>query len=193
MNLPSDVQPGQPISAKAFNDLLRYLRSVRVRGGPGIRVQSSAVGTTISAAERAAERAVSAPPSPYVPPLRCSLMGTKISVAPGYVNGLVPTINGVALDAATTPKLTCYTGANFVYLKTAGIIDTTTGVETVSRAVVEIAQTAPDDTATAYAWTAYQILTQFTYDSENPPTSLPQFVQVNLKVANFGRYNAYFA
>lgn len=51
MNLPTDVQPGQPISAKAFNDLLRYLRSVRVRGGPGIRVQSSAVGTTISLAE----------------------------------------------------------------------------------------------------------------------------------------------
>lgn len=51
MNLPSDVQPGQPISAKAFNDLLRYLRASRVRGGPGIRVQSSAVGTTIALAE----------------------------------------------------------------------------------------------------------------------------------------------
>lgn len=51
MNLPTDVQPGQPISAKAFNELLRYLRSVRVRGGPGIRVQSSAVGTTISLVE----------------------------------------------------------------------------------------------------------------------------------------------
>lgn len=189
MKLPSPVTLGQPLSAKAFNELLAYVRSLELRGGPGVRVQRSMVGTTVSAAEQAGP---AAKPS-LILPFKCSIVGADISVSVGYVNGLVPTINGVALDAATPPKLTCYAGSNFVYLKTAGIIDTTTGVETVSRAVIEIAAAAPTESATALAWTAYQILTQFTYDAETPPTSIPQFVQVNLKVANFGRVNAYFA
>lgn len=190
MNLPSDVQPGQPISAKAFNEILRYLRASRVRGGPGIRVTSSAVGTTIARLEQGV---LATPSSPYIPPFRCSLAGTKISIAPGYVNGQVPTIDGVALDAIVPPTLTCYAGSNVVYLKTAGIIATDTGVETVARAVVEVAQTAPKDSATAYAWTAYQILTSFSYSAETPPGEIPQYIQVNLKAANFGILNAYFA
>lgn len=190
MKLPSPVTPGQPLSAKAFNELLAYVRSLELRGGPGIRVQRSMVGTTVSATERA----VSAKPSPpYVPPFMCSLVGTKISVSPGYVNGQVPTVNGVALDAVVPPTLTCYSGSNVVYLKTAGIIDTETGAETVARAVVEVAQTAPVDSATAYAWTAYQVLTSFSYSEEAPPGELPQHIQVNLKAANFGILNAYFA
>ena len=192
MKLPSLVTPGQPLSAKAFNELLAYVRSLDLRGGPGIRVQRSMVGTTVSAAEQAVQ-AVQASAKPYIPPFMCSLAGVKISVAPGYVNGQVPTVNGVALDAVVPPTLTCYSGSNVVYLKTAGIIDTETGAETVARAVVEVAQTAPEDSVTAYAWTAYQVITSFSYSEEAPPGELPQHIQVNLKAANFGILNAYFA
>ena len=47
MKLPSEVVPGQSISAKQFNELLRYVRSLRLSGGPGTRVNSNSGGTTI--------------------------------------------------------------------------------------------------------------------------------------------------
>ena len=50
MKLPSEVVPGQSISAKQFNELLRYVRSLRLRGGPGTRVNVNSGGTTITAA-----------------------------------------------------------------------------------------------------------------------------------------------
>lgn len=93
MNLPSDVQPGQPVSAKAWNDLLRYLRASRVRGGPGIRVQSSAVGTTIALAELI-EQALSTG-GKLVHPFQVSNASgattAKVTVRTGSVNDMVPT------------------------------------------------------------------------------------------------------
>ena len=93
MNLPSDVQPGQPISAKAFNDLLRYLRASRVRGGPGIRVTSSAVGTTIALAELVAEAVATA--TKLVHPFQISNTSTAttatVRVRSGSVNDIVAT------------------------------------------------------------------------------------------------------
>lgn len=50
MQIPNDVSPGQPISASSFNALLRLLRASQISGGPGIRVQRSAVGVTVSLA-----------------------------------------------------------------------------------------------------------------------------------------------
>lgn len=47
MHLPQDVAPGSTISAKQFNDLLRYVRSLRLRSGPGAIVNTNSGGTTI--------------------------------------------------------------------------------------------------------------------------------------------------
>jgi hypothetical protein len=48
MNIPRPVGPGQGISAKMFNDLLDCVKALTPKGGPGIRVNTTAAGTTIS-------------------------------------------------------------------------------------------------------------------------------------------------
>lgn len=50
MQVPNDVAPGQPISAKDYNALLRLLRASQLSAGPGLRVQRSAVGVTVALA-----------------------------------------------------------------------------------------------------------------------------------------------
>lgn len=112
MNLPSDVQPGQPISAKDWNNLLRYLRAVKVRGGPGIRVQSSAVGTTIALAEVLEQ--VLASGGKLIHPFQVSNASTatvaKVTVRSGSVNDMVPT-------SVAPTELTCTSAGTWrVYL-----------------------------------------------------------------------------
>ena len=53
MYIPNDVSPGQPISAKDFNAVLRLLRATQLSAGPGLRVQRSSVGVTVGLAREA--------------------------------------------------------------------------------------------------------------------------------------------
>lgn len=91
MNLPNDVTPGQPISAKDFNALLRYVRSLELRGGPGVLVQRSTVGTTISASIPPQ----GAPPVSFVHPFKVSDASAgvvaKVNVRSGSANDTIPT------------------------------------------------------------------------------------------------------
>lgn len=92
MKLPSPVAPGQPLSAKAFNDLLAYVRSIELRGGPGVLVQRSAVGTTVSIPSTAPVRGG---PSAIVHPFMVTSASTAtaaiVHVRSGSVNDVVST------------------------------------------------------------------------------------------------------
>lgn len=91
MNLPNDVSPGQPVSAAAWNALLRYVRSLEVRGGPGVRVQRSTVGTTVSASIPPQGSA----PVTFVHPFQVSDasagVAAKVVVRSGSANDVIPT------------------------------------------------------------------------------------------------------
>lgn len=92
MKLPSPVTPGQPLSAKAFNELLAYVRSLDLRGGPGIRVQRSMVGTTVSAAEQAGGPAAKlAIVHPFQVTDATAAGAAKVKVRSGSVNDVVAT------------------------------------------------------------------------------------------------------
>lgn len=49
-------------------------------------------------------------------PLKAYVNGDTLRVTPGYVNGIMPTIDTVALDATTPPTLTLVEGENFLHL-----------------------------------------------------------------------------
>lgn len=92
MKLPSPVAPGQPLSAKAFNELLAYVRSLELRGGPGAIVQRSAVGTTISVPGAARPGAgVSSITHPFQASNARTATAAKVTVRSGSVNDIVPT------------------------------------------------------------------------------------------------------
>lgn len=50
-------------------------------------------------------------------PLEAYISDGKVSVRPGYVGNVMPTIAGTALDAATPPALTPASGTNWLHLK----------------------------------------------------------------------------
>lgn len=111
MKLPSPVAPGQPLSAKAFNDLLAYVRSLELRGGPGALVQRSAVGTTISipGAVRPGT-SIGAITHPFQVSNASTATAAKVSVRSGSVNDVVPT-------GITPTELTCTSAGTWrVYL-----------------------------------------------------------------------------
>lgn len=141
MNLPSDVQPGQPISAKAFNDLLRYLRASRVRGGPGIRVTSSAVGTTIALAELVSEVATA---TKLVHPFQVSNTSTATTATVRVRSGSVNDI--VATGIAPTDQSLTSAGTWRIYLDCTLSDDAAGTVTAVAVAVVNGSQ--PADTRT---------------------------------------------
>lgn len=110
MKLPSPVAPGQPLSARAFNDLLAYVRSLELRGGPGVFVQRSAVGTTVSATARPGAGQPSAITHPFQVSNASTATAAKVSVRSGSVNDVVPT-------GITPTELTCTSAGTWrVYL-----------------------------------------------------------------------------
>ena len=90
MKLPSPVTPGQPLSAKAFNELLAYVRSLELRGGPGVRVQRSMVGTTVSAAEQAGPTAKLSLIHPFKVTDASTETAAIVRVRSGSVNDVIP-------------------------------------------------------------------------------------------------------
>jgi hypothetical protein len=69
--------------------LLEWLRAQRIVGGPGVQVLQTEEGTVISA---------SATRSSFVGAFRVSRSDRSVRVGLGFVNGVVPTINGKTLD-----------------------------------------------------------------------------------------------
>ncbi len=141
MKLPSPVSPGQPLSAKAFNDLLAFVRSLDVRSGPGIRVVRSAVGTTITATVGGVtQRASSALTHPFQVTDSSSGVNASVTVKTGSVNDSIPT----GIDP-TSHSLTS-AGTWRIYLDCTLSADAAGSITAVAVAVVNGAQ--PADTRT---------------------------------------------
>lgn len=63
-----------------------------------------------------------APPADVAPPttraaLEAYINGAGVSITPGFVGGVVPTIGGVAIDAPTPPVLSLAEGDNFIHMR----------------------------------------------------------------------------
>lgn len=90
-----DVRPGDPI-LPAFQELVSYERAGHVMTGHRVRRRQHADGTSLS---------VDAPAPLWLHPWKVLLTGQEATVRPGTVNGVVPFIGTVRLDAATPPRL----------------------------------------------------------------------------------------
>lgn len=104
MMLPNEVRPGQSIGAKHYNDLLRFCKSLRLRGGPGARVTHGSGGTTIAVKLQqtvAGSGGGAASPEPFDVAISdgSDVDHFTATVRPGTLNGLIPT------NILTTPDL----------------------------------------------------------------------------------------
>lgn len=134
MKLPSPVSPGQPLSAKAFNELLVYVRSLELRSGPGVIVQRSAAGTTVAARSEPAKRGG---PAILVHPFQAADATAegvaKVRIRTGSINDLVPSSveTDLTLSAAGTWRiyLDCTLNTDSTGAVTAAAISTTSGAQ----------------------------------------------------------------
>lgn len=104
MNFPSEVGPRQPISAKEWNNMVRVVKSLRLRGGPGLQVAYSPQGTTAKVkVTPPTPTSTTAATGPFPFDVEFSAGSdvdhTTATVRPGTINGLVPT------NILTTPDL----------------------------------------------------------------------------------------
>lgn len=89
LELPREPEPGDPIAARDIAALIRYVRSITPRGGPGIRVSTLASGTTISAAPKkivSEQRRMSDPSISFWPRLVTENGVTRLHVRGGTVS-----------------------------------------------------------------------------------------------------------
>jgi hypothetical protein len=74
---------------------LGWLSRQKILAGPGLRVHQTDTGTVISAS----------PPPGFIGAFRASLGDRFITVGPGFVNGVTPTIEGARLTDSPPPRL----------------------------------------------------------------------------------------
>lgn len=93
------VRAGQVISIGIWNLLMLFLRGCRLIAGRGVRLDTTPDGTTITFDPGASSR--------WQHSFRCALQSdySAVEVGMGLVNGLVPTIADVPLDAVETNTL----------------------------------------------------------------------------------------
>lgn len=136
MKIPSDVSPGQPISAKDFNALLRLIRASQISAGPGLRVQRSSVGVTVALAR---EQSIGGP-AKLIHPFQVTDASTAtaaiVRVRSGSVNDVVAT--GIAPTNQTLTSV----GTWRIYLDCTLNTDTSGAVTAVAVAVTSGAQPA---------------------------------------------------
>jgi hypothetical protein len=92
-------QPGQPALASWGGDVARAIRSMRLSGGPGIRVTVSSSGTTISAI-----RQPSRPGASESADLLAQLGALAELLSPDYVLG--KTVDGTTITYGWVPTVT---------------------------------------------------------------------------------------
>jgi hypothetical protein len=82
---------------------LDWLGRQKIRAGQGLRVHQTEAGTVISAS----------PPPGFIGAFRVSLSDKFIRVGPGFVNGIVPTIDGAAITDSPAPRLSALTDGKY--------------------------------------------------------------------------------
>ncbi|WP_414664907.1 hypothetical protein [Horticoccus sp. 23ND18S-11] len=113
MQLPREPRPGDKLDGAWAAQVVRYLRAITPRSGPGVRVREYAGGTVFEAAE-AVSRIAAQIGHPFLVTDATTETTAKVAVQFGQVNSITPTIGGTALDDATPPVLTVASG--IVYL-----------------------------------------------------------------------------
>lgn len=131
LSLPREPRRGEPLSAAWAADMVRYMRMITPVGSPGVRVSLTAGGSVISIS-RMTDRSDDPAPlaafstHPFKVVDASSESTAKVRVRFGQVNGITPTIGGVALDDDPNdpPLLTVETGSIYlaVVLDVAGAI-----------------------------------------------------------------------
>jgi len=104
MKLPNEVAPGQQISAKDYNLLLRYLRSLTPRGSPGVWVTQSMNGTSIKLAPNDST-GVGGPViivHPFLVSNASAGTAANVTVQSGSVNDVIPTGIAPTLQSLTS-------------------------------------------------------------------------------------------
>ncbi len=138
MQLPREPRAGDHLDGSWGAQVVRYLRSITLTGGPGVRVRQWGSGTTIEAAS-AALLAAAASHLFQVENASTSTPAAKVRVRFGQVNSITPTIGGTALDADPAPTLTVISGV--VYLQVNLDVDGLVATAVIANGAVLPAQT----------------------------------------------------
>jgi|14BtaG_2_1085337.scaffolds.fasta_scaffold01156_8 hypothetical protein len=141
MKLPQKVQPGEPVKAEDFNDLLDFVKSLEIKSGPGYLPRRSPGGTALNLLRKGGGGGdAGAPPSFRMRSVRrgtgddSDVFYVKIEAGyvtngnprdPGpirtynmvYVEGVGEEGSDVRLDAEEAPEIAMSAG-EFLYLKT---------------------------------------------------------------------------
>lgn len=160
MKLPNNVSPNQPISAKDFNAILDALRSLQLRGGPGVTVQQTSGGTTVSVRQvRESLGGIVDITHPFKVTDSTASGVAKITVKSGTVSDIEPTNVATPLTLSAAGTWRVYLDCT---LSTAG---------TITAATVSVTNSSqPSDTNT-HAYITLAIVTVVTDESENNSVS----------------------
>lgn len=92
MNNPLNVfvRAGELLSAKAWNAALRFILSLRLTAGPGVKLSIGPNGTIISVDRQRFDRSHA---------FKCALLGAMgVRIQPGLVAGIIPSVGKEPLD-----------------------------------------------------------------------------------------------
>ena len=171
-HLPNNPQPGKPIKADWGYRLLEYLRNFPLRSGPGIQINRTPSGLTISAIK----------PKTGIRshPFEVTISNAperKITLTPGAVNNTVPIIGLDSMYVAPQPVLTLPDVANVgIYLKVtvdAAMVMTATEIvaEELGTVSSDLDETGGD---------GYELIASVQIDDDGAIESVQQYVKTKL-------------
>lgn len=174
------------LTAQKMNALVAYVRSLAPQMGRGMRFSRLSGGTAYTAA-RQIQYKHQTPFQLYA----VSATGTlKVGVLPGYVNGVMPTLGGTALNSTTPPTATISASA-WVWLKCVGTFGAPdTYVLTVETTTTSSPPTAEEITGTGF--TSCLLIGTATV-AGGVITAIEPFVSSNLGVESYGNVNNWWA
>jgi len=120
------IGPAPFLSAEDFLELQRLFRgrpvtwmsqAERTSNELGAEEEPGSKGDTVSGYDAPETFADPIEVSANEQPLEAYIAAGKVLVRPGFVSGVVPTIGGVAINAATPPQLTPAEGDNWLHLR----------------------------------------------------------------------------
>jgi hypothetical protein len=109
LTLPREPKSGEPVQAETVSQLIRYVKSITPRDTPTLRWETGSGGAR-GYAQGAGRRGSTATPNFTLEDASADGV-LKITVSPGLVDNIVPTIDSDFLVSLPAPKLTL-TGEN---------------------------------------------------------------------------------
>lgn len=190
MNQFPTFNPNNPalsqLSANRMNLISKGQKANQIQPGQGYRLTQTSGGTTLSVIKR---RKGTQPPNLT---LIYGSEATKFQVTPGYVNGLMPTLGGVALDLLPEITVTADTWAWIKVVGTFGSPDTY--VVTIVTESTDAIPTGTDISATGFV--SFYYIGNIILDTAPDPdtyTITNQHGGGNLGVDSWGLYNLWWS